>query len=826
MGMRPVNSFGDPNYCRDLRNPLVDKLIGDTYPTVRVVAQHLPYIIYLAQNLTDLRPKDIEIQVDAVSRMVQWRYVGTLEWTDLYSLVDVSGKQVEIDVVSGSISWRYVGDATWIPLIDTATLKGADGHEVEMRQTGNFIEWRLNDGVSQWQQIFDASQIIAQMNTLSGALNTRMDTLEASQGSGVIGVATKADLPVLTAGDVGKIYNVTNDPVLANNGAYRWSGTAFIQSADRTSALTAQVAVNSSDISVAKADMLQKAERPPLEDRVFEVESTDMIPILGITSPTDEVQVAVGYNLVSDELLVSGSPLLAESTLGRYIDPVFQVSDAGSLIPIIGVTDQAGNVQVPVAYDLVTQSLQVNGAEVGTGSGTSSLPEVVASGTVVGSGVQIAGTIRNTSGNQTINLLVPIEPPSAIQVGDYPYGLVTSNETRWYANPSVVLPYAFISDVTVKQGATTLLEGTDYSVFYTGGKVRGVSGTVGTTRNVVLTFKGLPQRYDLIVVNPMTGIVSVVTGAARNIDPQEYMPAVPDGTVPLFSVLSYGNVIKIAPMSEWQGTYRSSHNVSKLAAHNKRVLSKIKGALNRGRDITLVGYGDSITALGGNASGTTANGISRDTKAFFLQMPADTYAAIPSLDFGDGGGAIHTDLGWNRQLKKYLEDTHSMTVEYLNFGIGGTTSGFGENSGRPNGSNPVRLNAVVAAIAASTKPVLVNLAFGMNELGNNATINNMSGLVRAFQNAGATVQIIGVPRTCVYSGFGSVPAWKYTNDVLHAVALSTGAAFVPTVTHFDDDQLGYAGIFPENFAAAGRINHAGPAEFRKLSQLLISNFED
>lgn len=808
------------------RNPLVDKMLGDTYPTVKCVAEHLAYIIYLAQNLPNLRPQDIEIQVDQVTRMVQWRYVGEQEWKDLYSLEDVSGDQVELAVVTGSISWRYVGDATWTPLVDLNSLKGADGHEVEMRQTGNFIEWRLNDGVSPWQQIFDAGSLISQMNVISTALNARMDTLEASQGAGVVGVATKADLPVLGAGDVGKIYSVTNDPVSANNGSYRWDGTQFIQAADRTSAISAQVSANTYDIAVSKADILARAERAPLEDRLYEAESTELLPILGVTAPNGAVQVAVGYSIVTDELMVGGAPVLAESSLGRYIDPLYEVNDSPKLVPIIGVTDQVGNIQVPVGYDLDTQSLRVNGQEVSVGGGTSTLPSVIATGKVVGSGVQIVGTIRNAAGNQSINLTVPIDPPPAVQVTDAAYGLVTSTETRWYANPSAVLPYAFVSDVSIKLGATTLVEGTDYSVFYTGGKFRGISGTAGATRNVTTTYKGLPQRYDLIVVNPTTGSVSLVPGAARNLDPQEYMPVIPDGTVALFSVFSYGGVIKIAPMSQWRDTYNSSHNLEGLNAHNRKVLSKIKGRLALGRNITLIGYGDSITAMGGNASGTTPGGTVRDTKAFFIQMPADTYAGIPALDFGDGGGAIHTDLGWNRQLKKHLEAKHENVVNYLNFGIGGTTSGTGENSGRPNGSNPIRLNPCIAAAQASTDPVLVTLAFGMNELGNAATQANMIGLVRAFQNVGATVQIMGVPRTCIYSGFGSVPGWKYTNDALFSVAMSTGAAFVPTVPYFDDDQLGYAGMFPENFGAAGRVNHAGPAEFSKLSKLLIANFED
>lgn len=84
------------------------------------------------------------------------------------------------------------------------------------------------------------------------ALQVEVSNIAASQGSGVVGVATLADIPTgsLGPGDAGKMYNVTNDPTAANNGAWRWSGSALVKSADRTSELSAQVATKADEATV------------------------------------------------------------------------------------------------------------------------------------------------------------------------------------------------------------------------------------------------------------------------------------------------------------------------------------------------------------------------------------------------------------------------------------------------------------------------------------------------------------------------------------------------------------------------------------------------
>lgn len=660
-------------------------------------------------------------------------------------------------------------------------------------------------------------------------LPERVQLLESLQGAERVGYATWAEAVAAVARPLGAMVEipVETDPgshvdpvkpgnqIVPNGGLYiqREAGLEWM----RPDTLAAKA--NRSDLVPIKQQLPTKAEREPLVESLYLVESP-MVPLVGITSKAGEVQIPLHYDPASGDLINRGRTVLTDIGAGEHLADLHQ-AEVGDIVPMLGVADSQGVAQIAVGYNPALGALIVDGRPLG--GGEYPLTYADATATIEGTNVIVRGALRTASGSIPISGVLAMAPPAPVPVNNVAYTLKANGEQRWYVNDNAPLPYRFITDVSCRHNEAPLAEGADFHVWYTGGKLRGVVGS--GTREISLTYKGLPQRYDLIVADAITGALSIVRGTARNIDPQEYLPAVPAGKIALFSVFCYGQTVRLYGKARWQGITKRDRDMTALREYNRKALAPIRAALAQRRDITLVGYGDSITAMGGFAPHTAPNTAARDLKSFFVQMPADTYAAIPALDFGDGGGAIHSDLGWNRQLKAFIERTYGVQVEYLNYGIGGTTSGTGENAGRPNGLNPVRLQYVMDSVAQSSKPVLVNLAFGMNELGNAATVTNMTELVRTFQSLGATVQILGVPRPSSYGGFGSLPAWRYTNDTLYAVALATGAAFSPTAPYFDEEQLGYMGIAPESFAAAGNINHAGPAEFRFLAQPVIANFE-
>lgn len=69
----------------------VDKHIGDAYPAVEAVAQRLQEIIYLAQHLADIQPRDIELSAASAEQELLWRRVGETEWKVLATYQELLG---------------------------------------------------------------------------------------------------------------------------------------------------------------------------------------------------------------------------------------------------------------------------------------------------------------------------------------------------------------------------------------------------------------------------------------------------------------------------------------------------------------------------------------------------------------------------------------------------------------------------------------------------------------------------------------------------------------------------------------------------------------
>jgi hypothetical protein len=87
--------------------------------------------------------RDIELQTSATH--IQWRYVGDTAWTDLVALSAITGpagqdgddgengadgtdgKEVELQATSTHIQWRYVGSATWTNLVALSVITGPAG---------------------------------------------------------------------------------------------------------------------------------------------------------------------------------------------------------------------------------------------------------------------------------------------------------------------------------------------------------------------------------------------------------------------------------------------------------------------------------------------------------------------------------------------------------------------------------------------------------------------------------------------------------------------------------------------------------------------------
>ena len=385
----------------------------------------------------------------------------------------------------------------------------------------------------------------------------------------------------------------------------------------------------------------------------------------------------------------------------------------------------------------------------------------------------------------------------------------------WISNPNEFLGFCNISNVVVTNKAdnTVLTSGVHYEVDSFGGKLIGLTDTV---YNVSVSFTHTMQRYDLIQINPFTLAVSVKKGVERTQDPSEWMVEVDQPCRALCRVLVTGTKTEIVPLDEYIKSggkpYVSKPEFDALRLHNQSCLKRIFAKLNKGQNISLVGYGDSITAMGGYHTEDIPN-ENHDWYGFFATLPQDTQTAkVPTFNYeGGGGGRMHT--GWNWKLKEYLESTYSNTVTYWNYAVSGTDS--------TDGARDTRLTYPL-----SKNPDLVVVAFGMNDAGSSALYTNLVKIVNTFKNAGADVVLMPVVRTPTlpYVGYQG-EAWRQVNRFVYSAAIDSGAVYCPIDWYADDAHYGGMGVNFKHLCTQNMFNHPGPYEYGIYSKILISCFE-
>ncbi|MDW2321327.1 SGNH/GDSL hydrolase family protein [Vibrio sp. 1159] len=396
--------------------------------------------------------------------------------------------------------------------------------------------------------------------------------------------------------------------------------------------------------------------------------------------------------------------------------------------------------------------------------------------------------------------------------------LVYSTGSRLFTNPNPRLQNKYIANVSAVRtdDGTPLEEGVDFRVYDQGGKLVGLVDTA--TYSIDVTYDGYFERYDLVEYDIISGELTVVKGTNRDRDADEYKPQPTAGKLPLYYVYVAGDKLELIPVHLWQlGIQRGTEDeVAQLQRHNASSLTQVLGKLRRGDDIRLAGYGDSITAVQNNEPPvTTPGGIERDRLWYFRDYEPDTISKIETFDFGDGAGSDHVKEGWNWRLKEHFETAYGVICNYDNWGIGGTTSG----TGAKQGLDPTRLNALLAS-----QPDLTVIAFGMNEIGDDATLSNVIQIANQLKAIGSDVIIMGCPRINALGGRASVEAWRKTNNLLYAAAIQTGSAYCSTAYLTDDERLSGIGLSANSMCNSNQYNHPGAYELRRYGHFLASLF--
>ncbi|MFA7126307.1 MAG: InlB B-repeat-containing protein [Bacilli bacterium] len=108
-----------------------------------------------------------EVELQATTDYIQWRYQGDTTWNNLVALAilkgadgtaGASGREVEFQTTATHIQWRYEGDAAWLDLVDLANLKGTNGKPVELQTTATHIQWRYQ-GDATWLDLVALSSL-------------------------------------------------------------------------------------------------------------------------------------------------------------------------------------------------------------------------------------------------------------------------------------------------------------------------------------------------------------------------------------------------------------------------------------------------------------------------------------------------------------------------------------------------------------------------------------------------------------------------------------------------------------------------------------------
>lgn len=239
------------------RTPVVDSLIGDAYPTVKAVARHLPYLVYLAQNFTALRPLNVEFQRNDETQSIDWRYVQEgAEWQSLIPYTEINGPTTEMQEHDGYIQYRPMGTDEWSNLLPISAITGKTA---EMQQVGNSIQWRLEG--ENWNTLYDLTTVITDSSEAKAAsvaasaqlvaISERQDELEVGQQTNAIYADTLAALQSVVGTFVGQGAFALNG---TGAGQYRWNGTAW---------------------EFLRADML-----------AIKANKTDVASVAGVLSPT------------------------------------------------------------------------------------------------------------------------------------------------------------------------------------------------------------------------------------------------------------------------------------------------------------------------------------------------------------------------------------------------------------------------------------------------------------------------------------------------------------------------------------------------------------
>jgi len=340
-------------------------------------------------------------------------------------------------------------------------------------------------------------------------------------------------------------------------------------------------------------------------------------------------------------------------------------------------------------------------------------------------------------------------------------------------------------------------------------------------------YRGWNCRYDLLTLDDRTGSLHLQLGAERALDPEEFSATAPPGHLPVYALYTTFEGVEPIFLGDWRNLVRigDEERHAHWLEYCRQRLSGTFRKLRAGGHLTMVGYGDSITALGSRHSELLdgPNGPHRDTLGYFERYGSDWKRKQRSLS-ADAfpGPSAHHRFGWNYFLKQRIEDRWPVSVEYLNWGLPGTTSGDGsvviDGQAYPGAANPERL-----ATMLRDNPDLVIVGVGTNDVGEAIdTRRNIVAICEAIRSNGADVVVVPPCRPNRAWRSRDPILWQQTYEDVIAGAEDADVAYVPTWEIFGDGNQGALGLSARSYSAASMGNHPGTRELAAVGALLAS----
>nr|WP_315242028.1 SGNH/GDSL hydrolase family protein [uncultured Albidiferax sp.] len=380
-------------------------------------------------------------------------------------------------------------------------------------------------------------------------------------------------------------------------------------------------------------------------------------------------------------------------------------------------------------------------------------------------------------------------------------------------NPNAFLYRRRLSNVVITPaaGGAALVQGTDYNIDPRFGTPWRIQNVADLSVNISYTYA--MERYDLLQIDPVTLVTSIVKGTERDLDAHDFLPVPTSRNKALYYLYVRSGAVEAIPVHRFDGLVRrdARADFAGMVRKGRDRIPKTRLKLARGLPLKILGYGDSITAWG-------------DDSLFFLELvprvgnrdnlPTYTREGTAfSVRFSRQWVAVNAIKAAYGYVDSYEANPNTKPViTYVNRGVGGTDSSSSGN----NGLSTTRLNEAVGLNAD-----LVTVAFGANEQGSDFTYAQIKAIVTAFRAVGTEVIILDVPKRNILSNGPDYTAWRKTNRTLALLADDLDCGYVPTSWLVEQGGGGLP-FSEEHFGSANYFNHPGVFEQKLYGQMLAT----